>query len=1212
MDNSILKINYYKNGQFKGSEGVSIFQSSNEQSTLQFKFAEDLGANAVVANILIPYPVGSNLYGQYQTQSLIMKKVQDPNGGFLYTKTLEQAYLATSGKAYVNAQVYASEGYIQAQNAGRTISLDGNGYIIYYQPVTFGDDEEQVTIDMLILEDANTGKLYFQNTVGCIVVNKRVYIVKEFVASVDGNNDFNGTLVLQSGIIVKNYQQIEFKIEGSAPYYSEYPLTPEESYVILQAIANIEADVLEKQDKIDNNISNPDDKSVVGNINKLLSDTSDLPAMRIQIEDNTEDIEDLKIQSIYGWNIVGTLTLNSQSAGDDNRIPTDNELKTFIEGITGQTIQKGDACFVYWNNFAVADATALFWYNGTTFKQVPYIIHSAENGISGTIEGTKKLDLTGLENTLMIDIVGGKVVDIQKVNSDATGYVSLKTTMDSVKSMLIDGNPVPKATADRLGRQIDITYPTTAQMKKYTQDYASPKALYDLSYADYATGLYKNDNVADSSYQKLVSSSSIGDVVLATLTKVLDCDILLGNQNGVTNKIYLQSTISETIQLRITTSYIGLDSVEHQLGVELTPAIYKLGGGQIDLFTINTIFDSLNTPITIESGSTIKQVIEVVRQESTSVYYMLLSNTTYSSYMTFNKIGFVRYSLEEEPDAIEMGADSATMDGDGNLQVGGDGIFNFANGVGVQISTINKIPMAGGITQNEIKPPKAGDVYTALVDKADVISIGTSPITDEQLAKITSSQCPILQWGTQIYILRNKSGNYYYFISANASEEWQIKLNTNNKTFTTEINWFANESLLAPIYDYQSTYALGDLATHYGKLYKCSTAITTPEHFNANHWTQVDVSTLLTNLDSKKLDKQTGVTANSQLYGKQPDGTQAMFTGDVSATPYTIPYRDSNSQIAVALTPTANGHATSKKYVDDNLINKLANKGEVEFNQLFENESSGSQSLNGITRVTTPYTYKISGTATATDYIWAKTKAITSGHKFYFANLGSNEIRVQNYGMITTGSAIVTPTTAYLQYAIDFTSGQTYNVEIKPILIDLTTMFGSGAEPDLATCQAIFSADYYAYESGKTCMLVADNNNNACFVPKGQVVIKNDLLDMVYPIGSIYMSVNNTSPATLFGGTWVALNSGNDCKILVGDAVVKTSATSQNTNGWNAIHLKKTDNTAGTYCNMVINESGNLGAMSGQSVTGNEAMVFDNLIADTSNAISVYMWQRTA
>ena len=33
-------------------------------------------------------------------------------------------------------------------------------------------------------------------------------------------------------------------------------------------------------------------------------------------------------------------------------------------------------------------------------------------------------------------------------------------------------------------------------------------------------------------------------------------------------------------------------------------------------------------------------------------------------------------------------------------------------------------------------------------------------------------------------------------------------------------------------------------------------------------------------------------------------------------------------------------------------------------------------------------------------------------------------------------------------------------------------------------------------------------------------VIEVDLLEAIYPIGSIYMSVNNVSPSALFGGTW--------------------------------------------------------------------------------------------
>ena len=36
-------------------------------------------------------------------------------------------------------------------------------------------------------------------------------------------------------------------------------------------------------------------------------------------------------------------------------------------------------------------------------------------------------------------------------------------------------------------------------------------------------------------------------------------------------------------------------------------------------------------------------------------------------------------------------------------------------------------------------------------------------------------------------------------------------------------------------------------------------------------------------------------------------------------------------------------------------------------------------------------------------------------------------------------------------------------------------------------------------------------------------VVKSDLIDLVYPVGSIYLSVNSTNPQSLFGGTWEQL-----------------------------------------------------------------------------------------
>ena len=40
------------------------------------------------------------------------------------------------------------------------------------------------------------------------------------------------------------------------------------------------------------------------------------------------------------------------------------------------------------------------------------------------------------------------------------------------------------------------------------------------------------------------------------------------------------------------------------------------------------------------------------------------------------------------------------------------------------------------------------------------------------------------------------------------------------------------------------------------------------------------------------------------------------------------------------------------------------------------------------------------------------------------------------------------------------------NLVFKPVLIDLTKMFGSGNEPTLEECQKIFSAEYYPYDDG--------------------------------------------------------------------------------------------------------------------------------------------------
>lgn len=47
-----------------------------------------------------------------------------------------------------------------------------------------------------------------------------------------------------------------------------------------------------------------------------------------------------------------------------------------------------------------------------------------------------------------------------------------------------------------------------------------------------------------------------------------------------------------------------------------------------------------------------------------------------------------------------------------------------------------------------------------------------------------------------------------------------------------------------------------------------------------------------------------------------------------------------------------------------------------------------------------------------------------------------------------------------------------------------------------------------------------------------------EILNIIYPVGSIYMSVNNTNPGTLFGGTWKRIAQG---RTLMGEGVVQAN-----------------------------------------------------------------------
>lgn len=135
----------------------------------------------------------------------------------------------------------------------------------------------------------------------------------------------------------------------------------------------------------------------------------------------------------------------------------------------------------------------------------------------------------------------------------------------------------------------------------------------------------------------------------------------------------------------------------------------------------------------------------------------------------------------------------------------------------------------------------------------------------------------------------------------------------------------------------------------------------------------------------------------------------------------------------------------------------------------------------------------------------------------------------------------------------------------------------------------------------------------------------NNLVNIIYPVGSIYMSVNNTNPATLFGfGTWEQIKDtfllsagdtytagdtgGEATHTLTASEIPKHEHSIQWTNGAYGITNNAKEGTGGTIWNYLkmqdISSGTNLKAA--QQSTGGGA--HNNM----PPYLVVYMWKRTA
>lgn len=130
------------------------------------------------------------------------------------------------------------------------------------------------------------------------------------------------------------------------------------------------------------------------------------------------------------------------------------------------------------------------------------------------------------------------------------------------------------------------------------------------------------------------------------------------------------------------------------------------------------------------------------------------------------------------------------------------------------------------------------------------------------------------------------------------------------------------------------------------------------------------------------------------------------------------------------------------------------------------------------------------------------------------------------------------------------------------------------------------------------------------------------IFNAIYPVGSIYMSVNNTSPATLFGGTWEQIQ---DTFLLAAGSTYAAG-----TSGGNA---SKNVDVSGLFAKIIVASGGAI--YQRQEPTGdwvaNQVMSTGNTRTDIEGSLTgaagiggsasvnvmppylaVYVWKRTA
>lgn len=292
-----------------------------------------------------------------------------------------------------------------------------------------------------------------------------------------------------------------------------------------------------------------------------------------------------------------------------NSLPTTEELTNIVNTIEGREPKNGDTIiFTNLNDGIVYKYiyTAREWER----YQIPNI-QDASNDVLGVVKGTYNTNDNEVTTT-EFNIRSGKILNVYILN-----------------------NGIKKELADILNEDIPNTYLTkeAGVSKQYVRDYALPREFNDVYYIS-SDGYTKTLPSGDVQFSNI--SSGLSEIVLFDIKFKQTATYQLSDKNSCINNLWISADRDSNFQVRLTTYAKETENASWEtLSIELSDLV-SVNQNDLRKVVLNSNFNSLTKVLTITEESYIRQVLEIIPQESSITVFSLYSNEVYNSSFNLN------------------------------------------------------------------------------------------------------------------------------------------------------------------------------------------------------------------------------------------------------------------------------------------------------------------------------------------------------------------------------------------------------------------------------------------------------------------------------------------------------------------------------------------------------------------------------------------------